>query len=83
MNIMALQRTGVLFLVLVFAWGGASLADELKQPTQAEIAQQVVVDDSMKAVMKSFLKAGLTYDSLPAGAGAEIRAALEYWKGNR
>jgi hypothetical protein len=83
MNIKALQRAGVLFLVLVLAGGGASLADELKQPTQAEIAQQVVVDDSMKAVMKSFLKAGLTYDSLPKGAGAEIRAALEYWKGNK
>ncbi|SFL64009.1 hypothetical protein SAMN05421830_104150 [Desulfomicrobium norvegicum] len=83
MNIRALQRAGVLFLVLVLAGGGASLANELKQPTQAEIAQQVVVDDSMKAVMKSFLKAGLTYDSLPAGAGAEVRAALEYWKGNK
>jgi hypothetical protein len=83
MNIRTLQRTGVLFLVLVLAGGGASLADELKQPTQAEIAQQIVVDDSMKAVMKSFLKAGLTYDSLPQGAGAEIRAALEYWKGNK
>ena len=83
MNIKALQRTGVIFLVLVLAGGSASLADELKQPTQAEIAQQVVVDDSMKAVMKSFLKAGLTYDSLPQGAGAEIRAALEYWKGNK
>lgn len=83
MNIKALQRAGVLFLVLVLAGGGASLADELKQPTQAEIAQQVVVDDSMKAVMKSFLSAGLTYDSLPEGASGELRAALEYWKGNK
>jgi len=83
MNIKALQRAGVLFLVLVLAGGGASLADELKQPTQAEIAQQVVVDDGMKAVMKSFLSAGLTYDSLPEGASGELRAALEYWKGNK
>jgi hypothetical protein len=83
MNIKTKQRTGVLFLILVVAWAGVSLAEELKQPTQAEIAQQVVVDDSMKAVMKSFLKAGLTYDSLPKGSGEEIRAALEYWKGNK
>jgi len=83
MKMSTLRRTGVLFLGLVFAWVGVSLADELKQPTQAEIGQQVVVDDSLKAVMKSLLKAGLTYDSLPKGSGEEIRAALEYWKGNK
>jgi hypothetical protein len=83
MNIKAMQRAGVLFLILVFTWVSASLADELKQPTQAQIAEQVVVDDSLKAVLRSFLKAGLTYDSLPKGSGEEIRAALEYWKGNK
>lgn len=83
MNMSTLRWTGILFLGLVFASVSVSLADELKQPTQAEMAEQVVVDDSLKAVMKSFLKAGLTYDSLPKGTGEEIRAALEYWKGNK
>lgn len=83
MNRAAMKRIGVVFLGVFFAWTGISLAEELKQPTQAEIAKQVVVDDSMKAVMRSLIKAGLTYDSLPKGAGEEIRAALEYWKGNK
>lgn len=83
MNNAAMKRIGVLVLALVFAWASVSPASELKQPTQGEIAEQIVVDDSLKAVMKAFLSAGLTYDSLPEGASGELRAALEYWKGNK
>jgi len=83
MNSAAMHRTGVLVLALVFAWASVSFASDLKQPTQAEMAEQLVVDDSLKAVMKAFLSAGLTYDSLPEGASGELRAALEYWKGNK
>lgn len=83
MNKATMRRTCVLLLTLACSWVSAPIAAELKQPTQADIAQQTVVDDSLKAVMRSFLKAGLTYDSLPEGAGKEVRAALEYWKGNK
>lgn len=83
MNSAAMHRTVVLALALVIAWASVSLASELKQPTQAEMAEQIAVDDSLKAVMKAFLSAGLTYDSLPEGASGELRAALEYWKGNK
>lgn len=83
MNMMSMKGMRILLVCLAMSWAGASLAEALKHPTQAEIAQQVVVDDSLKAVMRALLSAGLTYDSLPNGAGAEIRAALEYWKGNK
>ncbi len=83
MNSAAMHRTVVLALALVIAWASVSLASELKQPTQAEMVEQIAVDDSLKAVMKAFLSAGLTYDSLPEGASGELRAALEYWKGNK
>lgn len=83
MNMTTVRKTCVLLLTLACSGVSASLAAELKQPTQAEIAQQTVVDDSLKAVMRTFLKAGLTYDTLPEGAGREVRAALEYWKGNK
>ncbi|MGE4442413.1 MAG: hypothetical protein AB7D27_13135 [Desulfomicrobium sp.] len=81
MNNAAMKRIGV-FLGVLLASASICPAAELKQPTQAEIAMQVAEDDSLKAVMRSFFKAGLTYDSLPEGAGEEIRAALKYWKGN-
>jgi hypothetical protein len=77
-----MKRIGVVFLGAVLAWTSVCPAAELKQPTQAEIAQQVVEDDSIKAGMRSILRTLLTYDSIPEGAGEEIRAALEYWKGN-
>lgn len=77
-----MKRIGVVFLGAVLAWTSVCPAAELKQSTQAEIAQQVVEDDSIKAGMRSILRTLLTYDSIPEGAGEEIRAALEYWKGN-
>ena len=83
MNMATIQRSGVLLLGLVFAWACASLAAELKQPTQAELAEQVAVDDSKKAVMRSLLESGLKHESFPVGADKEIRAALDYWKGNK
>ena len=82
MNRAAMKRIGVVFLGAVLAWTSVCPAAELKQSTQAEIAQQVVEDDSIKAGMRSILRTLLTYDSIPEGAGEEIRAALEYWKGN-
>lgn len=83
MKMTTVRKTCVLLLTLACSWVSVPLAAELKQPSQAEIVQQNVVDDSLKAVMRTFLKAGLTYDTLPEGAGQEVRAALEYWKGNK
>lgn len=81
MNTGATKWIGVLLGVLL-AWSSLCPAAELKQPTQAHMAMQVAEDDSLKAVMRSLLRARLAYDSLPEGAGEEIRAALKYWKGN-
>lgn len=72
-----------LILCVLLSLGSLSFAEELKQPTQDEIAVQVIIDDSMKAFFRSTLNAGFSSDTLRQGAAKEVRDALNLLKGNK
>lgn len=78
-----LNTISVFVMCILLGFGNWSLAEKLKQPTQDELAVQVIVDDCMKSFFKSTLNAGLSSDTLRQGAEKEVRDALNLLKGNK